>query len=90
MFVFLNRETDSREHQIVPFARAPDNGWYIMEHRVKHNHTMTKNCGKRGVSGVVHGNISEPRRVDGHRGSAAGSATAIEMGRDLVLPAGDT
>jgi hypothetical protein len=27
--------------------RIPDNGWYITEHRVKHNHTMTENCAEK-------------------------------------------
>jgi hypothetical protein len=27
--------------------RTPDNGWYITEHRVKHNHTLTENCGEK-------------------------------------------
>ncbi|KAM0897900.1 hypothetical protein ACQ4PT_022259 [Festuca glaucescens] len=27
--------------------RTTDNGWYITEHRVKHNHTMTENCGEK-------------------------------------------
>jgi hypothetical protein len=32
---------------MIRFLRTPDNGWYIMEHRVNHNHTMTDNCGEK-------------------------------------------
>jgi hypothetical protein len=32
---------------MIRLLRTDDNGWYISEHRVKHNHTMTENCGEK-------------------------------------------
>lgn len=31
---------------MIRLLRTSDNGWYITEHRVKHNHVMTPNCGE--------------------------------------------
>lgn len=32
---------------MIRLLRTAYNGWYITEHRVKHNHTMTENCGEK-------------------------------------------
>jgi hypothetical protein len=32
---------------MIRLLRTQDNGWYITEHRVKHNHTLTENCGEK-------------------------------------------
>uniref|UniRef100_A0ACD6A2Z7 Uncharacterized protein n=1 Tax=Avena sativa TaxID=4498 RepID=A0ACD6A2Z7_AVESA len=32
---------------IIRLLKSDDNGWYITEHRVKHNHTMTETCGEK-------------------------------------------
>ncbi|KAM3402792.1 hypothetical protein ACQJBY_006548 [Aegilops geniculata] len=31
---------------MIRLLRTSDNGWYITEHRVKHNHVLTPNCGE--------------------------------------------
>ncbi|XP_044429060.1 protein FAR1-RELATED SEQUENCE 6 [Triticum aestivum] len=31
---------------MIRLLRTSDNGWYITEHRVNHNHVMTLNCGE--------------------------------------------
>jgi hypothetical protein len=32
---------------MIRLLQTPDNGWYITEHRVEHNHTLTENCGEK-------------------------------------------
>lgn len=32
---------------MIRLLRTSDNGWYITEQRVKHNNTMTENCGEK-------------------------------------------